>query len=176
MYTSVLLVALAGFVPSLTSREPVWWEDYSQACRQCQKIDKPMAVFVGSGSGGWNQLSRGGRLSDDTNELLAKSFVCVYVNAKSGHGQELATALEMPNHLGIVITDSTGRLQAFRHEGDLSSADLARYLQRYSDPQRLVVSTESVQRGEAPVRAYRSEKPIYGGPPPRSSFSIGRSC
>src|SRR5258708_3604655 len=116
MYTSVLIVALAGLSPLERSSEPVWLDNYSLACKQCEKIGKPLVLFVGSGSAGWNQLSRDGLLSQETGDILAKKYVCVYLDTNQKVGRELAEALEMSNHLGIVISDSTGHYQAFRHE------------------------------------------------------------
>ena len=45
--------------------------------------------------------------------------------------------------MGIAISDVTGDKLAFYHEGDLANADLVRYLERYSDPNRVVEFTES---------------------------------
>ncbi len=176
MYTSVLLLALAGFFPSTVGKEPTWLDDYSQACKQCQKVEKPLAVFIGAGSKGWNQLSRDGQLRPETLELLAKKYVCLYVDTTRKAGQELAIAFEMPNRLGVVISDSKGRVQAFRHEGELASQDLARYFRRYSDPQRIIAFTESNPTDEPAVRSYRYDNPGYVTPAYYSSFSTGRSC
>jgi len=180
MYTSGLLVALVGLFPSTIRQEPSWLEDYSQACGQCQKAEKPLAVFVGSGSKGWNRLSRDGQLSVEIKEFLSKNYVCLYLDTTREAGQELATAFEMPNRLGVVISDSKGQVQAFRHEGDLRAPDLMRYLRRYADPQRIVASTESNPTNEAPPRISRYAEPAYVAPsyvaPSYSSFRTGRSC
>jgi len=181
MYTSGLLLALVGMFPSSIRQEPIWLEDYSQGWRQSGKLEKPLAVFIGSGANGWNRLSQDGRLSTEAKEILAKNYVCVYLDTNREAGQELATAFEMPNHLGVVISDSTGRVQAFRHEGDLQTQALIRSLRRYADPQRIVASTESNPTDEPPARTYRFAAPAYEGPsyytpPSYSSFRTGRSC
>jgi hypothetical protein len=176
MYTSGLFLALVGLFPSSIRQEPLWLDDYSQACKQCGKLEKPLAVFIGSGQKGWNRISQDGQLSPETKEILAKSYVCVYLDANRNGGQELATAFEMPNHLGIVISDSSGRLQAFRHEGEMKNESLMRNLQRYADPQRIVSSTESNPSDEPPARTYRFAAPVYEAPPSYSSFRTGRSC
>jgi hypothetical protein len=98
----------------------------------------------------------------------------VYVNTNQEAGRELATALEMPHYMGIVISDATGHYQAFRHEGDLRSQDLNRYLRRYSDPQHLVTSTEFNPGDDAPARNSGSENSVT--PASYRSFSVGRSC
>jgi len=174
MFTSVTLVALSGLLPLTTSKEPVWLQDYASARSQCEKVGRPLALFVGSGPEGWKHLSQDGQLSSETTQILAAKYVCLYVDANKKAGRELAVTLEMPRHLGLVISDSTGHLQAFRHEGDLRTQDLQRYLYRYSDPERLVTTTESNPGEEPPVRIYRSERSV--APASYSSFSVGRSC
>lgn len=174
MFTSVTLIALAGLMPLTTSKEPAWLQDYASARSQCEKVGRPLALFVGSGPEGWKHLSQDGRLSPEAGRILAAKYVCLYVDANKKAGHELAVALEMPRHLGLVISDSSGHLQAFRHEGDLRSEDLQRYLHRYSDPERLVTTTESNPGEEPPVRIYRSERSV--APASYSSRSVGRSC
>ncbi len=174
MYASVLLIALTGPLTLNTSKNPVWLDDYSLACKQCLKLGKPLALFVGSGAAGWNRMTRDGHLSEETAEILAKKYVCLYVDTNRKEGRELAIALEMPNHLGIVISDSSGGYQAFRHEGDLRNQDLNRYLTRYSDPQRVVTTTESNPGDDPPPRYSRPEYSVR--PASYSTFSVGRSC
>jgi hypothetical protein len=174
MYTSVLVFALTGLSPLVKSPEPVWFDDYSLACKQCEKMGKPLVLFVGSGSAGWNKLTKDGQLSQETGDILAQKYVCTYVDTNRKVGLDLAIALEMPNHLGIVISDSTGHYQAFRHEGNLRTLDLNRYLERYSDPQRVVTTTESNPGSDVPAQYYRADRSI--APASYSSFSVGRSC
>jgi hypothetical protein len=180
MYTSGLLVALLGLLPSSIRQEPNWLEDYSKAYHLCQKAEKPLAVFVGLGSKGWNRLSKEGQLSAESMHFLSKNYVCVYIDATREAGEELAVRLEMPNRLGLVISDSKGGVQAFRHEGNLRESDLMRYLRRYADPQRMVVRTESNPSEEAPVTSPRFVERSYPAPiyysQPSSSFRTGRSC
>jgi hypothetical protein len=57
---------------------------------------------------------------------------------------------------GIVISDSTGKLQAFRHEGNLRDEDLVYYLERFSNADLIVLHTET-------------------NPPERSSFTPATS-
>jgi len=180
MYTSGLLVALVGLFPSSIRQQPNWLEDYSKAYWQCQKAEKPLAVFVGSGTNGWNRLSQDGLLSLEIQELLSKNYVCLYVDTTREACQELATVFEMPNRLGLVISDSKGQVQAFRHEGNLRTPDLLRCLRRYGDPQRIVALTESNPSDEAPARSPRFVESTYVAPayvaPSYSSFRTGRSC
>src|SRR5262245_45752973 len=121
MCTPVLLIALVGFI---NRTEPNWLDDYSAARQQGQAAKKPLAVFVGSGKAGWDKLAHDGKLSKETRQLLATKYVCLYVDTQTKSGRRLATALEIDNSLGIVISDGRGQYMAFHHEGDLASPDL----------------------------------------------------
>ena len=161
MYASMLLIALLGIAP-VAKDEPTWVKDYSVARKLCQKEQKPMAVFIGSGATGWNDLSREGRLDKEAARLLARHYVSLYLDRTTEEGQLTAQTLEMQDSRGIVISSSSGKLQAFRHEGDLTNQDLAKYLQRFSNPDLVVLHTET-NPPEVPA-------PYY------SSVTIGRSC
>ena len=142
MMYSVLLLALWGTAPSLREK-PAWIMDYGQAKILSQRERKPMAVFIGSGDKGWNDLSREGRLEADAGRLLAKSYVCLYLDTSNDQGRRLAGAFEMSQPRGIVISDSEGKLQAFRHEGNMRHDDLMHYLGRFSQPDLVVSHTET---------------------------------
>jgi hypothetical protein len=142
MMYSVVLIALWGFAPAITER-PAWLTDYAQARKLSQLERKPMAVFVSSGKTGWNDLSRDGRLDKDADRLLANSYVCLYVDTAGEEGRRLAQAFELSQPRGIVISDSGGKLQAFRHEGNLRHEDLLRHLARFSNTDLVVTHTET---------------------------------
>ena len=90
--------------------------------------------------------------------LLADNYVCLYVDTEHIAGRELAASFEMGGP-GLVISDGTGEVQAFRHEGDLSNNRLLKYLQRFSDPDRVVMVTET---NPAPaVSYYQPAAPVY---------------
>src|SRR6516162_7087789 len=133
MYTSFLMLALS-VAPSADLATPAWSTDYFAASKVSAAAKKPLAVVLGSGEAGYDQLDRDGKLTAEAKGLLASKYVCVYVNTDTTEGQRLAKAFEMPNGLGIVISDRGGDLQAFRHEGGLSNAQLVRNLERYADP------------------------------------------
>ena len=172
MYTSILMLALS-VTPSADPTAPSWYTDYGTASRQSAAAKKPLAVILGTGESGWEKLDREGRLTTEAKGLLSDKYVCVYVNTETPSGQRLAKAFEMPNGRGIVISDRTGDVQAFRHQGDLNNRDLVRYLERYSDPDRAVRTTESstAQRSSyyappaAPVVAPPVLAPGYFAPP-----------
>jgi hypothetical protein len=142
MHSVVLLAALTGVGADEKSQSPVWVTDYAAARKQGEAEKKPLVLFIASGKAGWEKVGQNG-LSEDAKRVLAAQYVCVYINAATDEGKDMAKALEMTEGLGIVISDGTGKLQAFRHEGDLANSDLTRYLQRFADPDRVVRSTES---------------------------------
>jgi hypothetical protein len=162
---SVLLIALWGIAPSVR-QEPGWITDYGEAKKLSEMERKPIAAFVGSGVKGWNDISREGRLESDTGRLLAKSYVCLYVDTATEEGRRLARAFEISQSRGIVISNSNGKLQAFRHEGNLRNEDLTYYLERFSNPDLVVSHTET----NPPERRYSAPVVEY------SSYSTTRSC
>jgi hypothetical protein len=180
MYTSTLLFALAGLLPSMLST-PAWQTDYNTARRLGREGGKPLAVFIGSGKAGWNQLVSEGKLSRESSRILSAGYVCLYVDLTAAEGSQLAEKLGIPDSPSLVLTDVTGKLQAYRHEGDLADDELAQRLQKYADPERLVQATED----DAAVRmSYYSadqvqQAPAYYSPPayyPSFGGGGGRSC
>jgi hypothetical protein len=154
MYTSVMLIALSGYLSQAASvpRSSPWTTDYSAAWTQAHAQRKPLALLFGSGHGGWEKLSKDGEIGKEAKRLLESNYVCVYVNTREAAGNQLAKAYEISGGLGIVLSDRTGNLQAFRHEGDLANANLERYLRKYADPERVVLATDS-NPGDAPVHS-----------------------
>src|SRR5262249_22257722 len=155
---------------------PSWSTDYRSAQNLGNEEGKPLAVFIGSGTAGWEHLSREGKLDEQANRILASRYVCVYVDTSNDSGKQLAADFDV-DHPALVISDRTGRLQAFRHEGDLQGEDLVRYLKRYAEPERVVRTTETtaVTRTSrysdsfAPLPSQNYFQPIYYSP----SFSFG---
>jgi hypothetical protein len=145
MYTSAMLIALsATLAPAALRESPTWQSDYSHALQQGRENRKPLAVFVGDGSVGWERVSKEGSLNRDVNSLLAADYVCVYVDVSQSSGRQLADAFDFTEARGLVISDHTGRVQAFHHEGELSNETLAGYLRKFSDKDLVVRTTEDV--------------------------------
>lgn len=168
MSTSIVLVALSGLLASAASNEePGWLREYGKARQRGQKEEKPLAVFIGSGKTGWNQLSKEGSLGKEVNKLLAEHYVCLYVNMDEPSGKRLASAFEVSGP-GVVISTTSGQQQAFRYEGRLGNPDLARYLTRYADPELALQHTETVE--VARVSYYQPATPVYTQPM-QGSFS-----
>ena len=190
MCSTVSLVALAASLLALpqTLGKPAWSTDYRFAQKLLKDQHKPLAVFVGKGASGWQQVPRSGQLSAEAERILSQRYVCVYVDRNTAAGKELAGVFEIADGPGLVISDGTGRLQAFRHEGNLSDEDLTDNLRRFADPQRVAKTTETVAppapayqpvSNPAPVMNYQ---PYYGGGFGGFSggfgggFGGGRSC
>ena len=172
MTTSFALFALAGLLTSATGEKPTWLSDYTVARQLGRMVQRPLAVVVGSGQEGWEKLSQDGKLGKDVNRLLAANYVCVYVDSSAPSTRALTDALEVSGGPGLVISDHSGQVQAFHHQGNLAESTLTDHLRRYADPQRVVRYTETnpVQRVSyyPPTpsgRAYSA--PAFGG---------GRSC
>src|SRR5262249_29999699 len=144
MSNSLALLALSGLLPLNTGGEkPTWLADYAVARQLGRAMQKPLVVVVGSGQEGWEKVSQEGKLGKDVNQALAGNYVCVYVDTADPHGQRLAAAFALNNGPGLVISDRTGEVQAFSHQGTLTQETLTDRLRRYADPQRVVRQTES---------------------------------
>jgi hypothetical protein len=167
MYTSILVLAFSGFAPSADADKPAWLNDYYAATQRRAAQKKPVAVFLAAGANGWKKLGQEGSLSREAQRLLASQYVCVHVDTATPDGKRLARAFDIPSGLGIVISDRTGQLQAFSHEGDLTDAKMVRYLQRYGDPRYVVSTTETNPSGHSEGAGTYS---------PQRFTTVGRSC
>lgn len=180
MHTSILLFALTSFAaPAEVAEVPSWQNDYAQAQKLGTTEGKPLAIFMSTGKAGYNKLSRDGELEGEVKQLLTAKYVCVYLDTTSEYGKQLASSFEMPTGLGIVISDRTGGMQAFRHEGDLSASALKGYLQRFSDPSLVVRSTVSNPGNEERTSNYYnpgSGSGSQGGYCPTCSGCSGGRC
>jgi hypothetical protein len=155
MHPFILMVAMSATVaPSVVSPEPVWFKDYHHARVEGQERQKPLFVVIGSGKAGYQDVSREGRLNEEVRRLLARHYVCLYVDTEHIANRRLAEDFDMPSGPGVVISDAGGKLQAFRHAGDLSNGRLAEHLRRFSDPGRVVKATET----GSPARVSRYEE------------------
>jgi len=141
MYTSIVFVALSGSLVASSHYESLAWQkDYAQARQTGQTDKKPLAVFVGSGANGYDKVAREGNLSPEIQKAL-EGYVCVYVDANTPEGQKLAADLAITGGSGLVLSDRTGEKQAFYHDGELSSADMQRWVTQFADPNVVVNTT-----------------------------------
>ena len=114
------ILALAGSLASANiPAQPTWLKDYREARQAAIDGKKPLAVFIGSGVSGWEQVSKDGSFDPKVYQLLKEKYVCVYVNTDSTVGKNLAKAFEVSGK-GLVISDKVGTTQAFNHSGDLT--------------------------------------------------------
>ncbi len=172
MYTSIVLVALVGFVPQQAETEaPTWLQNYGQARKQGQNEGKKLAIFIGSGEQGYAKVCRDGKLSAEARKLLAANYLCVYLDTDTKEGQRVASLFQVSDGTGLVIGDRSGEYQLCRFKGTLTDAELTRSLKRFADPDLVVYST--VTNPNETVSYYPPQQtngttypatPYYGGP------------
>src|SRR5262245_2318543 len=134
MYSSLVWLTLLGADSTVAYYEPspAWITDYAQARRQGETLRKPLAVFLAPGKDGWQKLSREGKIDFPSLKMLAAGYICVHIDTTTDRGKQLAGAFNMSGGLGLVISDRSGELQAFRHEGSLPAGELSRHLERFA--------------------------------------------
>jgi hypothetical protein len=158
MYTSFAFVVL-GALTAVPANSLSWHGDYDEAYRLGSQRHKPLAVFLGKGPSGWQKVVEEGQFNAQSQKLLRENYVCVYLDTTRSEGAELAGSFEMRQGTGLVLSDHTGKAQAFRHEGSLSGSELEQKLRTYADRERVVQRTETdnVER----VSNYAPLAPVY---------------
>ena len=126
---------------------PSWKTDYTQALKFAAAEQKPVVVFIGKGETGYAKLV-GGSIPSDAGQLLAKDYVCVYVNTDTAAGHKLAGLFDI--NKGMVISGKGGDTQALRFTGNVSPLELTGYLSKYRTTST-VATTEIAN--EAPAAA-----------------------
>jgi hypothetical protein len=146
MYSTTCLLAL--HLLGVGSLSPSWNLDYGQALKRAEATNKPVAVFIGSGSDGWKAISEEGNLSPEVRRLLRDHYICLYIDAGKAADKNLVRSFEA-DQLPMVVLSTTNRAyQAYRHSGTTASADLAQALRRYASED----SSPKVVSYEAPCR------------------------
>lgn len=150
---------------------PAWQTDYRTALAQVSVEHKPVAVFIAPGSSGTKVVSEG-TLGTDAAELLSQKYVALHVDSTTPAGREVAKSFGMTE--GLVISDRTGGVQAYRHAGPISQAELASTLRVYG--QETVVVSTTVAADAQPVTTSTSlytpsapaavAQPVYAAPAP----------
>jgi hypothetical protein len=168
MHTSVLFLALTGFVGQ-DNLAPTFMTDYWEAQQVAQQDKRPLVVFLGSGKNIAHQVCRDGSLSPAALVALAQKYRCVCLDVTKSEDKKLIDALAITRGKGLVISDRAGVTQVFHHDGDLTSADLVRVLDRYADANVVVRGTENNTT---------SRRSFYNGGIAPASYSVpmGRSC
>ncbi|MCI0376107.1 MAG: hypothetical protein L0215_00730 [Gemmataceae bacterium] len=176
MFTSIGFVVIFAVTPQSPNGKQavddgiVWQKDYYAAQLQGTQEKKPLAVFVSSG--GHRKLVQDGRWPKALKDTLASKYICVCLDNEKTGDRELIRALAISTGQGLVISDRTGNLQAFHHDGAITPADLARHLQTFAEPGAQVRTTTT--NGQQRVSYYPSAG--YGRPTtfvPATSF---RNC
>lgn len=141
---TTLLLAQGG----ATAQEINWRTNYSAAQVEGRKAGKPLAVFVGAGRSGYEQLVREGSLTDGARKLLGTDYVPVYLDTRKPENRQLLADLGITSGHGLVLSDRSGDLMAFHHDGTLTPAELSRQLRRFADPDLEIntTSTNTTQR------------------------------
>ena len=140
MNTSILTVVLVGSMLAGQNDSPTFQTSYSAAQRMSAEQQKPVLVVIGNGSNGWKQVIRDA--SPEVMQTMMQKCICVYVDTATPAGKQLAQSFEISG-TGLVISDRTGNLQAFWHQGDMSATAVAQAVTRYTDPQFAVRTTET---------------------------------
>ena len=131
MFTTSLTAAiLSGMLASGSLDSPKWRTSYRDAASAATELRKPIAVFITTGSPA--KLVKEGTLGKDAARLLRDGFVPLTVDTTTAAGKELAKTFNLTE--GLVISDRTGGVQALRHAGAVTDADLKGYLERFTAP------------------------------------------
>lgn len=141
-------------------RLPSWLSDYHQAQATGAIQQKPLAIFFAAGANNAAKVAVEGKLDAQAMDLLAGKYLPVFIDTSSVDGAKLARGFEIRNGVGLVISDRTGSMQAFWHEGQLSNQNLARYLGKYADA-RTVARTETASQSRTSF--YPAEAPGNSG-------------
>jgi hypothetical protein len=158
--TTLAAAAVSGLLASGSlATQPKWQPNYQQALAQATEQQKPVAVFIARGEAGVTRLVNNEGVGTEAARLLRRNYVCLYVNTATESGKELAGSFNMTQ--GVVISDKTGAIQALRHEGTLSQADLTKYLTAQAQAGQAVVQTATYG---APAQAAVQQPPVVYPP------------
>ncbi len=155
MYTSMIGLAATAW---LASTAPNWQTDYRDAKALAARENKPLVVVMCTGAPAWNGISTEGSLSPEALKALKDSYVCLYVDTDTPKGRRLAADFDITG-TALIISDKTGDLQAYRHDGVQSASQLAEVFRQYANPDRVVTTTDSNRASQS------NYAPAYFNPP-----------
>ena len=162
--------ATLALLASGATTTPSWKTDYTQALQIATAEQKPVVVFIGKGETGYTKLL-GGSIPSDASQLLAKNYICVYVNTDTAAGQKLAGKFDISK--GLIISGKGGDTQALRYTGNVSPLELTGYLSKY----RNASATTTETAGEpAPAATSTCSSCANGNCGSASISSFGSSC
>ena len=137
MYITSWLLALQ--LIGTMSAAPSWNRDYGEALTRAGATKKPVAVFIASGKEGWKSVTTEGELGLEARRLLASHYICVYVDSAQAAQKGLVQSFDAGQQPLVVLSNHSGRYQAYRHSGKLANAGLAQALERHALEDRLEV-------------------------------------
>jgi hypothetical protein len=138
MFTTSLAVLALATVSSLGgTSQPAWQTDYRVAIERAHELHKPIAVFIAKSPA---EVLKG--IPFDSQKVLQSGYIALMVTTDTDAGRRLAERFELME--GLVISDSTGSLQAFRSPGAVSSHELVQTLERFANPNLVVRTTENL--------------------------------
>lgn len=155
--TSLTAAVLSGMLASGSLDSPKWRTSYRDAASAATELRKPIAIFITTGSPA--KLVKEGTLGKDAARLLRDGFVPLTVDTTTDAGKDLAKTFHLSE--GLVISDRTGGVQALRHAGAVTDADLKGYLERFTAPTAAVASTEYRGAAVAPTVQPQSQAVQY---------------
>jgi hypothetical protein len=120
-----------------------WQPSYVQGQKMSMEMKKPLAVAFGSGANGWTKLVRDAAPAAEITQVLADKYVCVFVDTATPAGKKMAEEFGFTQPTGIVLSDRTGSVQAFWHQGDMTNQSMETYLTKYADPNVKIQRTET---------------------------------
>ena len=131
MFSTTLAAAALGglLVSGSIAPQPDWQTDYRAALTRSADQHKPVAVFIAPG--GHTRVVTDGKIGVAAATVLRQNYVCLAVDTTTEQGQAVAGAFGLTE--GLVISDKTGGVQALRHQGAVSQAELTKYLTTYAD-------------------------------------------
>jgi hypothetical protein len=155
MYTSLTCLALACTIPLTGLNAPLVHSSYGDAKEASRRSGRPMAVFVAKANAVEPVLQEGA-LSAQARKVLAERYVCVVLDPSTMENRKLVDALGITQEAGLVISDRSGSVQAYHHNGKIGGDLLVRQLERFADPEVEVTTTQSnvvvvVPQAAAPV-------------------------
>lgn len=140
--------ATLALLASGATETPSFQTDYTKALQTAAAQQKPVAVFIGKGAAGYAKLV-GGAIPADANQLLAKNYVCVYVNTDTEAGKTLASQFDISK--GLVISGKGGDVQALRYSGSVTPLELTGYLGKYRNASAVTTTETAAEPAAAPA-------------------------
>lgn len=174
MYTSMIGVALSAVLGAPAALAPAWQHDYGLARALGEREHKPLVVVIGSGSSPWAKLSQASEQDETINPTLNHNYVCLFVDTDTTDGRKLAQSFDMSGP-GLVISDRSGTVQAYRRTGEVPAPELAQTLSSHTDDAYVArkLSPPAVQ----PVQPVNYSTSFYAPPPVFGGFGgFGGVC